>query len=102
MSARCAVERCIGLLKARFRCLLRHRVLEYAPEKAGRIVNACAILHNMCVKARVPDPPELPVVALAAEVDNEIYQPGQDPMPEGRNILREARLVRDNIIRRLP
>lgn len=52
--ARNVIERTIGLLKARFRCLLAHRVLHYTPEVAGSIVNACVILHNICNKARTP------------------------------------------------
>lgn len=54
-SARNVVERCIGVLKARWRCLLAHRVLHYAPVKAGRIVNACAVLHNIVNDGRLED-----------------------------------------------
>uniref|UniRef100_A0A2H1VB94 SFRICE_022941 n=1 Tax=Spodoptera frugiperda TaxID=7108 RepID=A0A2H1VB94_SPOFR len=36
-------ERIIGLLKARFRCLLVHRVLHYSPLVAASIVNACSV-----------------------------------------------------------
>ncbi|XP_052755270.1 putative nuclease HARBI1 [Galleria mellonella] len=50
------IERTIGLLKARFRCLLVHRVLHYAPEVAASIVNACVVLHNMTVKSNIPAP----------------------------------------------
>lgn len=53
---RSIIERCNGLLKMRFRCLLKHRVLHYAPPTAARIVNACTVLHNMCVQANVPEP----------------------------------------------
>lgn len=45
--ARNCVERCIGILKMRFWCLLRERVARYEPEFVGRIVNVCAALHNM-------------------------------------------------------
>ncbi|KAG8232877.1 hypothetical protein J437_LFUL004746 [Ladona fulva] len=55
VQARSAVERCIRLLKVCFRCLLRHRVLEYSPLKARRIVNASAVLHNMCLKGGLKD-----------------------------------------------
>lgn len=41
------VERCIGVLKIRWRCLLAHRVLHYDPVTAGKIVNACVVLHNI-------------------------------------------------------
>ncbi|VEN46497.1 unnamed protein product, partial [Callosobruchus maculatus] len=54
MKARSSVERAIGHLKNRFRCLMRHRTLHYHPRKAGLIVNACCALHNMCVDANLP------------------------------------------------
>lgn len=55
VKTRSTVERTIGLLKARFRCLLVHRVLHYTPQVAASIVNACVILHNMCVHANLPE-----------------------------------------------
>lgn len=39
----------------RFRCLLKHRVLHYTPTTAGRIVNACSVLHNICIKYNIPE-----------------------------------------------
>ncbi|XP_069363515.1 putative nuclease HARBI1 [Maniola hyperantus] len=54
IKARNCVERCIGVLKGRFRCILKHRTLEYDPVKAGKIVNACAVLHNMCLSVHLP------------------------------------------------
>lgn len=53
MKARSTVQRAIGLLKARFRCLLVHRILHYSPLVAGSIVNACVILHNICNRANL-------------------------------------------------
>nr|CAI5845545.1 unnamed protein product [Callosobruchus analis] len=54
----CGIEHCIGVLKNHFRCLLKHRVLHYSPRVAATIVNACVVLHNMCIIATVPDPQE--------------------------------------------
>lgn len=51
--ARNTVERTIGVLKNRWRCLLGHRVLHYHPDVAARIINACCVLHNLCNKARL-------------------------------------------------
>lgn len=74
------VERCIGVLKARWRCLLAHRVLHYNPVMSGKIVNACVVLHNIANASRTPqyelplderdnDRQRQPVVAVPANVD---------------------------------
>lgn len=55
-SIRATIERCNGVLKNRFRCLLKHRVLHYSPTVAGQIINSCCILHNMCIANNVPEP----------------------------------------------
>ncbi|XP_050066119.1 putative nuclease HARBI1 [Aphis gossypii] len=55
MSTRSIIERCNGVLKMRFRCLLKDRVLHYKPEKASQIINACVVLHNMCIEYNVPE-----------------------------------------------
>ena len=49
--SRNVVERSFGVLKGRFRCLLRHRTLHYSDKKAANIVYSCVILHNMLMKA---------------------------------------------------
>lgn len=56
MSCRALIERCNGILKMRFRCLLKHRVLHYTPQVACKIINACAVLHNICIENNVPLP----------------------------------------------
>lgn len=43
----------LGKLKNYFffnSCLLKHRVLHYSPVTASKIVNACVVLHNMCIE----------------------------------------------------
>ncbi|XP_008178491.1 putative nuclease HARBI1 [Acyrthosiphon pisum] len=55
-STRSTIERCNGILKMRFRCLLKHRVLHYHPERASKIIIACTILHNMCINDNIPVP----------------------------------------------
>ncbi|XP_053662813.1 putative nuclease HARBI1 [Anopheles marshallii] len=52
------VERTIGLLKNRFRCLLGARQLHYTPIKAAQITNVCCALHNMCIAHNLDGPSE--------------------------------------------
>ncbi|KAI4455537.1 hypothetical protein MML48_9g00013212 [Holotrichia oblita] len=53
---RSIIERCNGVLKMRWRCLLKHRVLHYAPDHACKIINACAVLHNLCIHHHLEEP----------------------------------------------
>nr|XP_054924944.1 putative nuclease HARBI1 [Dermacentor andersoni] len=53
-SMRTAVERCIGVLKSRFRCLQRYRTLHYSPKRSATIIAACAALHNLCLEEGDP------------------------------------------------
>ncbi|KAB0795339.1 hypothetical protein PPYR_06811 [Photinus pyralis] len=55
-SVRSIIERCNGVLKNRFRCLLRYRTLHYHPTTAAKIVNACCVLHNLCIVRNTPEP----------------------------------------------
>ncbi|XP_030752065.1 putative nuclease HARBI1 [Sitophilus oryzae] len=85
------VERCIGVLKNRFRCLLKARVLHYEPFKAGQIVNAVCVLHNMCIMANLDLEDE---DAMAGEdVDDPV---NEELFP--RNIVAEGQQRRNHLI----
>ena len=47
--ARCSVERTIGILKGRWRCLRKERALHYTPEFAGNIL-LCLFLMTIYFK----------------------------------------------------
>lgn len=74
--ARNIVERTIGLLKVRFRCILKERTSRYSPEYVTKIIKACAVLHNLCVRNNVPLPHEQ--VQLRP---NEVDAPGPNDVP---------------------
>lgn len=89
ISARNCVERCIGVLKGRFQCL--SKILRYAPQKVGNIVNACAILHNICTEGRLNEDFQIPQPRENQRgVVNINYQ---------GNINRDGAQVRRNIVR---
>nr|XP_054923189.1 putative nuclease HARBI1 [Dermacentor andersoni] len=50
-SMRSVVERCMGVLKSKFRCLQHFRTLLYSPDRATRIIHACVALHNIALDA---------------------------------------------------
>ena len=90
------------MLKTRFRCLLKHRVLHYCPTKASKIINACVILHNMCIENQVPlleiDPED-----EIDGIDFGMYDDLEDPIYEANlrvnNDKAEGRRLRQRIIR---
>lgn len=89
-SVRNVIERLNGVLKGRFRCLLKDRVLHYSPPVASRIINSCAVLHNMCLDAR--------------DLNEEYYNDdvGDFEVPEEHNYpinnLQRGRLVRERLL----
>lgn len=74
--ARNCVERCIGVLKGRFRILGKDRILRYTPAKCGVIINACAVLHNIMIDANIPIEPDLQYEE--DDEENEDEQRGND------------------------
>lgn len=68
------IERTFGILKGRFRCLHQSGgVLQYSPSMCARIVVACAVLHNMCVRHGI---------GLDATDDDPVFdEGGDDPEP---------------------
>ncbi|KAI4455596.1 dde superfamily endonuclease [Holotrichia oblita] len=90
---RTTIERCNGVLKNRFRCLLKHRVLHYQPQTAAKIVNACAVLHNLCTDNNIEDPDnnlETMDFGIYPEDDNQVAAPvnALNPDPVASNQLR--------------
>ncbi|XP_045461951.1 putative nuclease HARBI1 [Harmonia axyridis] len=98
-SARSIIERCNRLLKNRFRCLLKHRVLRYQPKKAVAIILACCVLHNICVENHIEAPEEDEEFTNA---DLGIIKEGNNSLvernPTAQNDLRAARQLRQLII----
>lgn len=37
------------------RCLIKDRTLHYKPEKVSQIINACVVLHNLCITYNLPE-----------------------------------------------
>jgi hypothetical protein len=56
-----------------FRCLLKHRILHYAPNKASRIINSFVVLHNLCIMDKVPLYDE-DIVTEELDLDDGVFQ----------------------------
>lgn len=90
--ARNIVERTIGLLKNRFRCLLGARQLHYSPKKAVQFVNVCCALHNICIYFNVEDDEYL--VQQHPGYDDDNY----DETVENSNSQTEAQRIRATLM----
>ncbi|XP_064482910.1 putative nuclease HARBI1 [Ornithodoros turicata] len=99
-TARGTIERCFGVLKSRFRCLLRLRALHYNPTAAANIIYACAVLHNICKLYGLPDPD---VLSLTTEEDSsELYRaPSRHPQVARTDLRANGAMIRQSILLRL-
>ncbi|KAB0803507.1 hypothetical protein PPYR_00477, partial [Photinus pyralis] len=78
---RSTVERCIGVLKGRFRCLLKDRTLHYEPRVAAQITLTCCVLHNIAIHYNVQN---LDVMWDEMDVQE---RPPMPPLPERRDVV---------------
>ncbi|XP_025163680.1 putative nuclease HARBI1 [Harpegnathos saltator] len=98
-STRSLIERCNGVLKMIFRCLLKHRILHYRPDVCLKIINACTVLHNMCIHDNVPLPEaDHEILDFGMNVIDGVNEPGID-MLNRNNELIAGRRIRNNLIR---
>ncbi|XP_053957681.1 putative nuclease HARBI1 [Anastrepha ludens] len=78
------VERAIGVLKCRFRCLLSDRKMRYDPAKVTSIINICSALHNVCKKFRISDPEEAEILIDSFVPSDPINENAIDTLGERR------------------
>ncbi|XP_069498857.1 putative nuclease HARBI1 [Ambystoma mexicanum] len=92
---RVVIEQTSGLLKAQICCLSRSGgALIYGPEKVGKIVLACVMLHNMCILRNVPLPPDMDQKPQGEDDDDDEQDDAHRPCRDAR----EGRTVRQTLI----
>ncbi|KAK3926352.1 Putative nuclease [Frankliniella fusca] len=112
LNCRCrnVVERCIGVLKSRWRLLCCDRCVNYRNATyAGQIFNACCVMHNYCNGRRVDIPAPLFENNDDVEVDFEpppelpvgIQERGMQEMQFLINYANQRRNDRDDIVHAL-
>ncbi|XP_055905158.1 putative nuclease HARBI1 [Eupeodes corollae] len=67
-AARSQIERTIGILKGRWRCLSNERKLRFDPETVTQIINVCCALHNACIHFRLPFIPN--AISITSNTNN--------------------------------
>ncbi|XP_031333706.1 putative nuclease HARBI1 [Photinus pyralis] len=94
-SVRNVIERLNGVLKGRFRCLGRARMLHYSPPVAAKIINSCAVLHNLCVDRGEIDVEEEIDENMGDDIPCDIHNENYGD----NNVLIRGRNIRNRVIR---
>ncbi|XP_055908804.1 putative nuclease HARBI1 [Eupeodes corollae] len=87
--ARSIVERCIGVMKTRWRSILEERKLRYSPRKSAQIVNVCAALHNICCEHTVPLPEAVLTASPSEHSNNQQAENARNEGARTRNRIRD-------------
>lgn len=71
---------CAATLKARFKCIHHNSgPLYYAPEKCSKIIAACIVLHNICIKMGI-------TLCEPVDLDEDILHIPEFPMEEDEEL----------------
>ncbi|XP_045491609.1 putative nuclease HARBI1 [Colias croceus] len=97
LQARNCIERCFGVLKARWRCLLKHRTLHYHPRVASEVTIACCVLHNIALDAKLPPPNNM----AEQQEDGDEPSVGVGPISSNQDELMSGRIMLNNLVNRL-
>lgn len=88
---RCVVERTYGIWKSRFRCLHKSGgCMMFSPQRDVKVIAATAVLHNICVRNRIP------IQVEDDQEDHDLDMPDDDTDGQRRDV--DGRMARQVII----
>lgn len=90
---RSLVERSIGLLKARFRCLLGESKLRYDTLMSGYIIYSCTVIHNFLIANNYPVNDIEPIF----EVESTDFEESLDDLEISYDELKRGLEIRDDL-----
>ncbi|XP_041039649.1 putative nuclease HARBI1 isoform X2 [Carcharodon carcharias] len=95
VTTRKVVEKAVGALKSRFRCLRSGGTLQYSPVKVSKIVVVCCALHNFALQEGLTLHLEDDLAPEVEELEECNVDPDSDVPP---GVWEEARTARDHLV----
>ncbi|XP_020782813.1 putative nuclease HARBI1 [Boleophthalmus pectinirostris] len=90
-----AMDKTVGMLKKRFRCLDKPSGIQYSPQKVGMFFVASCVLHNMALRHGCLEDVDEDTIKSVRRLDNAMHLPLSDLKTDSAAELRRAQLAQE-------